>query len=79
MLLRIVEALGDDEMTRRLPHAIGNAYEAAVAADRARARARARRRWLLSGTNSPARQRCALAFLLLESFEGSLATRLKNA
>ena len=32
-----------EEMTRRLPYAIGNAYEAAAAADRARARARARR------------------------------------
>ena len=32
-----------EEMTRRLPYAIGNAYEAAAAADRARARARAGR------------------------------------
>ena len=32
-----------DEMTRRLPYAIGNAYEAAAAAERARARARTRR------------------------------------
>ena len=33
-----------DEMTRRLPYAIGNAYDAAAAADRARERARAGRR-----------------------------------
>ena len=33
-----------EEMTRWLPYAIGNAYEAAAAADRARARAGARRR-----------------------------------
>jgi hypothetical protein len=33
-----------EEMTRRLPYAIGNAYEAAAAADRARERVRARRR-----------------------------------
>ena len=32
------------EMTRRLPYAPGNAYEAAAAAERARARVRARRR-----------------------------------
>lgn len=32
-----------EEMTRRLPYAIGNAYEAAAAADRAREPVRARR------------------------------------
>jgi hypothetical protein len=32
-----------EEMTRRLPYAIGNAYEAAAAADRARERASGRR------------------------------------
>ena len=33
-----------EEMTRRLPYAIGNAYDAAAAADRARERVRARTR-----------------------------------
>jgi hypothetical protein len=32
-----------EEMTRRLPYTIGNAYEAEAAADQARARVRARR------------------------------------
>lgn len=32
-----------EEMTRRLPYAFGNAYEAAAAAERARARVRAQR------------------------------------